>query len=652
MVPDGAALSGFQRDPGKASLFIRRQQIMTKMANPQTAQAANNAVSWQKIVLWTVLFQIAWFWRKLPDLLTQGAMPDTDDFQRLAQIRSWMNGQDWFDVTNYRMDFPNGADMHWSRLVDIPIAGLIWFFDLFTDTVMAERIASIIWPMALLVATVFVVLAICRRLDAATNPLVVLLFTVTCITALTEFMPGRLDHHGLQILLFTLMLLGMVSVNARWAPWLTGAAIAASISIGLDSILLIMFALAWIGLEWTLGWDSRGRRLASVGLSMAATSLILFAANVPSSRWLVAACDANSIVYLTVLWSVAAAFVTLSLFTDRLTFAHHARTVRVRLGACAVLGATAAAAVIWFFPQCMAGPYGTIDPQLAERWLVNVSEARGLWRQLETTPQMWLSSVLYGLLLLAVATFVLMRRASEQRGLLVLFAMLVISMAASFLQYRAMRIGVFAAIPFCVLFVELSWKWLQARWRDERLLAMAAQTATVILLLPPAWLGLAAVIVPETGAAAVVTKALAADAAGQHVPEWKTRDIYIFCNRQDQYEQLAAIPRSNVMTGINSGPPAVVFTPHNVVGGPYHRNAEAILDMLDFYETDLENPRRIARERAIEYVTYCEPGEEIEPDKKDSPALAIHIRNGTEPAWLERISDPEARLHLFRVVDR
>lgn len=579
-------------------------------------------------------------------------MSDTDDFQRLAQIRNWMAGQPWFDVTNYRMDFPNGADMHWSRLVDIPIAALIWVLDIFLSPLMAERVVSILWPMALLVATVFVMLAICRRLEPNVNPLVVLLFTVTCITALTEFAPGRLDHHGLQILLFTLILLGLVAAGTRWGPSLGGFAVAFSISVGLDSILLIVFAIAWMGIEWSLGRDEQGQGLRRFALALAGTSAILFATNVAPSRWLEPVCDANSIVYLTALWITAAALLILSVFTQRPVFANAPQTVLVRLSAGLLLGGIAVGIVVLLYPQCVAGPYGAIDPVLKERWLVNVVEARGLLQQLENNPQMWLSSVVYGLLLLAVSAFVLFHRAKKQPGLWVLFAMLAISMAASFLQYRALRIGVFAAIPFCVLFVGMCWQWLKTRWSDQQYLSMAVQTAIVILLLPPAWMGLANVVIPHTGTAAGVTKARADDSADHNVPLWKTRDIYIFCNQQAQYEQLAKIPRSNVMTDINSGPAIVIFTAHNVVGGPYHRNAAAIIDMLDFYESDLENPRRIARERAIEYVTYCEPGEEILTGTKDSNALAIHIRNGTEPEWLERLSGPNERLHIFRVVDR
>jgi hypothetical protein len=50
---------------------------------------------------------------------------DPDDMLRLLQVRDWLAGQSWFDVSQHRMNPPEGAGTHWSRLVDLPIAGLI-----------------------------------------------------------------------------------------------------------------------------------------------------------------------------------------------------------------------------------------------------------------------------------------------------------------------------------------------------------------------------------------------------------------------------------------------------------------------------------------------------------------------------------------------
>ena len=47
--------------------------------------------------------------------------PDPDDQMRLLQVRDWLAGQSWFDLTQHRLNDPAGVPMHWSRVVDLPI---------------------------------------------------------------------------------------------------------------------------------------------------------------------------------------------------------------------------------------------------------------------------------------------------------------------------------------------------------------------------------------------------------------------------------------------------------------------------------------------------------------------------------------------------
>src|ERR1700694_2453450 len=48
----------------------------------------------------------------------------TDDAMRLVQFRDLLAGQGWFDLTQYRLSPPDGAAMHWSRLIDPPPPGV------------------------------------------------------------------------------------------------------------------------------------------------------------------------------------------------------------------------------------------------------------------------------------------------------------------------------------------------------------------------------------------------------------------------------------------------------------------------------------------------------------------------------------------------
>nr|MCU0908161.1 hypothetical protein [Paracoccaceae bacterium] len=55
---------------------------------------------------------------------------DNDDIMRLLSVRTFLDGQVWFDMRQYRLLPPDGLDMHWSRYIDAAIAGLIGLFGL------------------------------------------------------------------------------------------------------------------------------------------------------------------------------------------------------------------------------------------------------------------------------------------------------------------------------------------------------------------------------------------------------------------------------------------------------------------------------------------------------------------------------------------
>ncbi|MCB1428307.1 MAG: hypothetical protein KDJ66_04155 [Nitratireductor sp.] len=613
------------------------------------------AAGWQRLALWTVLFQLAWYWRKIPDLLFHGAMPDTDDYVRLQQVRDWIGGQGWFDLVQRRMDPPVGADIHWSRLVDLPIAALVKTFSLFLDQQLAERMAALAWPTILLVLTVLVIVRICRSIAADFNPLVALLFTVTCMTALSEYMPGRIDHHSLQILFFTLTLLGLVNPDRNWSGWLIGAAIAASISVGLDSVLLFAMMLAWIGLEWALAIDRQGNRMRRVAGGMAGAALVLYGLNFPPQRWFEARCDANSLVYLAALIGIAAGFGLLSSLSQRLLFRTQMQTVVARLTAGSIAGGILLLALWHAFPQCASGPYGAISDELKTRWLVNVAEAMGFLALANKHPELWLSGIGFSLLLLVTGALVVWKTRAGAPQVIAIYAMVVLSVAVTFIQYRALRIGIFASIPLSVVFVRLSWEWLRENLGSGRHAPALAQIFVILAMMSPSWFVVGTLVFAKDAAQQPVPPAIGdAVAAGSGnatggAAQWRKSEIHPMCNRDEQYSRLAALPNGLVMSDVNSGPVIIVKTGHSVVGGPYHRNERAILDMVDFFETDLEKPRAIALRRPIDYVAWCDPGKPVTPELENNPALAIHLLKGSEPDWLERVSSPDERLLLFRV---
>ena len=84
---------------------------------------------------------------------------DPDDQLRLVQLRDFLGGQSWFDTTQYRMNAPQGAPMHWSRLIELPLALIVTLASPLVGVPRAEMLAGTIVPLSILTAIAFLLAA-------------------------------------------------------------------------------------------------------------------------------------------------------------------------------------------------------------------------------------------------------------------------------------------------------------------------------------------------------------------------------------------------------------------------------------------------------------------------------------------------------------
>lgn len=602
-------------------------------------------IPWWKVILWALLFQLAWNWQALLPVINNGELIGPDDFLRLHQITNWMNGQGWYDLTAHRMSPPTGGDIHWSRLVDVPISGLIWFFDLFTSAKIASRLAAIVWPTLLMIATVAVLVAVCDRLVRDYNRLLAVLFSVLCVSSIAQFIPGRLDHHNVQILLFTLVMLGLVMRPSLRGDILIGSCIAVSISIGLDSAMLFVPILAFLGFEWAVARHENGWGLARVAAALSLSSLGLYVLNMPMERWGDARCDANSLFYLSALLLVSASFVVLAI-ASRWLVGGKTRTVFLRFLLGGVVATISVISLLWLFPHCSGGPFSQMGNEVTLRWLNNVQEAQGLIQELDSRPSSWLSKVGYLVVMLAVGAIVVAKRVAGSPKLVVIYFVLVMCTAGMFFQIRVLRTGIYAAIPFCVIFAMMSWGWLQQRFQGSQILAMTAQTVVCIFLLSASW-ALAGELLLPGKVAAVQARSPAVSEVEEDGFQRRTTTQ---CFAEQDYVGLSVLQPGLVMGDLDNSMPILVHTDHQVISGPYHRNERAILDVMDFFWTDANTAHAVSNKHGLDYVALCVPDPARVVDDPNSDGIAARIARNDLPPWLQWISSPEARVRILRVV--
>src|SRR3954451_16408170 len=92
------------------------------MAPSQVARPAAMSLPTSALYALATAFMLLQHAGMIPDVWTTGAYFDTDDAMRMVQVRALLDGQGWYDLTAWRMAPPNGASMHWSRVVDVPLA--------------------------------------------------------------------------------------------------------------------------------------------------------------------------------------------------------------------------------------------------------------------------------------------------------------------------------------------------------------------------------------------------------------------------------------------------------------------------------------------------------------------------------------------------
>ena len=217
----------------------------------------------------------------------------TDDAMRLVEVRDLINGQGWFDLSQHRLD-PPGVLMHWSRLVDLPLALSILALKPLIGIYDAEAVTLFLWPSLLFAGAIALIVAIARLMSngsvvaQASAALLALLAT----PALIYFRPGAIDHHNVQIDLLLALIFFTLQVE-RSAIKGALAGLAASLSLGIGVEMLPVIAATSIAVVGLFIWRGApvGRQVAAFAMTLAASSLVLALALVPLSQFASPVCD-------------------------------------------------------------------------------------------------------------------------------------------------------------------------------------------------------------------------------------------------------------------------------------------------------------------------------------------------------------------------
>lgn len=561
---------------------------------------------------------------KLPDIAAL-ALGDTDDNLRLAQVRALLGGQPWYDLTQYRLAPPIGANIHWSHLPDLPIAGLFLLLEPVLGAAWAERWAVALAPLLPFAIGLFALALTARRIiDPIAWPLALL--AAFCAGILVPmWMPLRIDHHGWQLAMLAVALAGLVDPKRARGGATSGIATAVSLTIGLEMLVF----LALIGAATALYWvrdRADSARIAAYGASLgggAALGFVLFASN--ANRLPV--CDALSPVWLSAVAGAGAFLVLLAVLP--------LHDWRARLGAGALAGGLLAIAFAVIWPECLSRPEG-ISPELQALWLDNVREARPLYHQSIGRALIIIALPLSGLAGYMVTAWQARGDVDRLVPLLALTGIMALAILLLFWQVRIAPAAQLIAAPGAAI---VGWH-LLPRWRrSEHMLPRIAGSLAAIAVMTGLW-----IVIPS---ATILQAAETED----EMAATDTAEGELACPSQAALAPIGNLPRGTVLAPVDLGPRLIVMTHHDAIAGPYHRNGPAMLDIFHAFREDAERMAETVARYDVDYVLLC-PGASGEKlyGSDDADSMYARLMAGTPPGWIEPVELPEdSPFRMWRV---
>lgn len=542
---------------------------------------------------------------------------DGDDALRLQQVRDLLAGQGWFDLHQYRIAPPDGVAMHWTRLVDIPVALVILLLRPFTGQASAEIVAIALVPLLCLAAAMLLTARLAARQFGATAGVIAALMVVAAVPASFRMMPMRIDHHAWQFVLALVALNGMASRGARAGGLVAGLALALALAISLESLPLAVVFAGVCTLRML-----RGQRewLASfmAALALASAGLFVFTRGLSD---LADHCDAVSPVHVMVLaWGAGCC----ALVLPRLRH----RPPGLSLIALGVIGVGAIAIMAVRAPQC-AGPdaFAALDPLVKRVWLGAVAEGLPVWKQGLVLGATMVLLPLLGL----VACWRLWRDAHDQasRDWWLDMALLLggATLVGLFVARASAVSCLFATVP-------AAWQFQQqlAAWSADRLiLRRLARVGLLIALIVPG------AVVGVVGNAMLRKPAPQSNAALCKLPEF--------------LPALDRVPATTILSGLDLGPAILVNTQHTVIATAHHRASDAMRDLIVAFLGPDKGARAVMARRGATVVVICPGGAETRLYRRLAPdGFMAHLAGGKVPAWLEPVPlAPQSGIIAWRV---
>ena len=541
-----------------------------------------------------------------------------DDLLRLVQVRDLMAGQAWYDLVQHRLQPDAGLDMHWSRLIDAPMAAL-WMLG-------GENFMLFAWPFGLIGVILFAMVHVSLRLGGAHAGFPALVVAALCVVPLSYFVPGKIDHHNVQFILALLLCAATLYPLKRLRDAAVAAfACALMMAIGLETLPYIVLGTAIIAINWALGYASRSCVMV-FGVMFPMLSILAWVIQTPF--WAQGpVCDMLSAAYLA---PITIGGIGLSIAAHVMQSTQTGQNIVLRFGVLGLIGGAAVISAWLVNPLCLAGPYAALSLELQQRWLSTVVEAQPLSNLIAMKPSLAFERFSAPIFALIIGLSLLPSRQGMQRnGLIIVLLYLMAALAISVLQLRATPFAHAFTIPIFALAISEARKLYNANPKALNAIALMAAT----------WTTCNSLFWPIVSNLVFSPQHIASDgeiASAQEISLPATL-LEAECADPTSRAAIAALGVAKIATPVFLGPQILEMGSASVIAGPYHRGSTAILDMVYLFENQPEEAPAILAKWRADYVVFCQTNDDAfsivydHPNSLTAQLIALQIPDFLEP---------------------
>ena len=553
-----------------------------------------------------IVLAVAMLVIKYPEV-AEWNLGDNDNFMRLHQVMTFIESPSWHLQPLKDFNPQDGQIIHWSRIPDLPILALYYVSQIFVDHSTALQFSIAVVPLIYLIAFIYILCQISQSIFGVKHHILTVLYTFFSIAAV-KFYPGNIDHHNLQILLYSCFILFTFSPNFTHKAYVYSSAISISISllIGLEVLPFFIIALALLTI-YALYNDSIKlkfiRDLSLLTFMFGVMGIMIFQ---PVSIWFNPQYDILTLPLLC-FFLAAAISLSLTLIKPKLTIL--------------LITSITCISLTWFcFPNVLKSPYSEYPEPLVTYWLSHVSEARPLITVIKGSsglPQTWL--YLVTIIPAAMSIFLLSDR--KQRIYYVLF---IISLLPAILwQVRTIIFSSILAIPLNVIVGLYLFK----------LINFPAIRILLPLLITPA---LSTIVIRQI----------------ESFPKDENPEKNIETVSTHYFIKSLGIENKKIFAPMDSGAEIVTLTDNYIITAPYHRNIRGNLLYVNILLSDnYQNSYKLLREEGVDLFIFNNNDAQIKYilSGANDKSLVKLLSNNKPPKWLKNINKNDNGITIYSI---